>query len=204
MITKKISNKPAAAATELDYEEGNEVKETPPATPPANPAQTTSPLGRPNVAGPQVFANAMEAYNAIGAGSAGSDVPAGKYEAVVFNATLEEPSQRGQAVRLNFALADENLSESEQMPTWFRLFNPDRSPNSGGIRAWKDTLARLGYSDVPFDELPAVLATIVDDKPGVVINLKYREYQGRKYPNIYVEGLCDNEVIARFKEEHTF
>ena len=200
MITKKII-KPAAAATatELPYEEEEESETSPPSQQPA--------AAKPSVSGgaPTHFANTSDAYNSVTAGGASSELKPGKYEAVVFNAVLEEPSERGQSIRLNFALADEQFGGREMFPSWYKLFNPDQSPNMGGIRAWKDTVTRLGYdSSIPFDEVPQLLETIADDKPGVVINVKYRDWQGRKLMNIFVEGLCDNDVIAQFKEKQAF
>jgi hypothetical protein len=62
-------------------------------------------------------------------------------------------------------------------------------------------LARLGYEDVKEAELPELLQQISEDKPGVIVKVSYQKVGENTYQRADIEGTCDNDVVARYKDE---
>jgi hypothetical protein len=141
-------------------------------------------------------------YDTIKSGSGTArDLDPGRYEAVIILATLQDKNDSGQSLRLNLVLCDESIVNND-LPTWFKLYRADDSLNEFGVQMWKATLARLGYQDVPEAELPQLLAQITADRPGVVVKVGYKTDKGRTFQRVDIEGTCDSDVIARYKEAH--
>lgn len=183
---------------ELDEEdeEAEEVEEEPPksakrstaATPPAK-------VGRSSLA--EAFDNTSATNNA-------DDLPPGKYEAIVKNAVLQEPDAKGQSIRMSFDLCNPDLAENNQVTTWFKLFDANGNKVDGGIRAFKGTMAKLGYKP-KFDELDEVLAEIMEERPGVLLKVSYsKDRDGNVWQRAVVDSLCDNEVVQEYKENVVF
>lgn len=138
-----------------------------------------------------------------GGGSA-SDIPPGRYEAIVVGAVLQEPNQKGQSLRVNFELCTEDLATNE-VPTWFKFYAADGTINEFGIRLWKMALTKLGYEDVKEDDLPELLEQIMEDRPGAIVKISYETVVGYSTPfqRVEVEAPCDNDVVAAYKDKHS-
>jgi hypothetical protein len=137
-----------------------------------------------------------------GGGNA-NDIPPGRYEAILLGAILQEPTENGQSLRLNFKLCTEDLVTNE-VPTWFKFYRGDGSINEFAISLWKTALVRLGYKDVKEEDLPELLEQLSEDRPGAVIKISYQTVKGYANPlqRVEVEGPCDNDVIASYRDKH--
>jgi hypothetical protein len=142
-------------------------------------------------------------YDSIkaGGGKTANDIPPGRYEAIVAGVTLQDMNENGQSLRINFELCSEDV-ENGDLPTWFKFYRGDGSVNEFAIGLWKTTLAKLGYQDVKEAELPELLEQISADKPGVIVLVTYQNVKGVNYQRVNVESLCDNDVVARYKDKH--
>jgi hypothetical protein len=134
-------------------------------------------------------------------GKTASDIPPGRYEAVLMGAILQDPTESGQSLRLNFELCTDEFNDNS-VPTWFKFYRGDGSINEFAIGLWKTTLARLGYQDVKESELPDLLEQITADRPGVIVKISYQNVKGTNYQRVEVEGPCDNATVAAYKESH--
>jgi hypothetical protein len=145
------------------------------------------------------------AFDSVSLSSSASEIPPGKYEAIVSRLTLQEPDQKGQSVRANFELCSPAFDNKNQLVTWFKLLESDhRTPIDGGIKAFKAMLAKLGYelkgADME-DPDSEIYATITQEQPGVTLKISYQQANdGNTYQRILVDSLCDNEVIAQYKD----
>jgi hypothetical protein len=144
-------------------------------------------------------------YDTIKPGSGGGitadDVPPGRYTAIISGAILQDMNENGQSLRLVFDLCDDAVAGTE-VPTWFKFYRADGTINEFAIGLWKTTLAKLGYQDVKEAELPELLEQVTVDRPGVIVKVSYQNVQGRIYPRVDVEGLCDNDIVAAYKDKH--
>ncbi len=145
------------------------------------------------------------AFDSVSLSSSASEIPPGKYEAVVTRLTLQEPDQKGQSVRANFELCSPKFENKNQLVTWFKLLESDhRTPIDGGIKAFKAMLAKLGYElkGVDMEDPNSEIYTeITQEQPGVMLRITYQQANdGNTYQRIIVDSLCSNDVVAQYKD----
>lgn len=134
-----------------------------------------------------------QAFDEVSPG--GGAVPAGKYEAVLKEAVLQDPDDKGQSARFKVLIASENYM-GEELTWWNKIFDVDENP-TGGVKFLKQTLAKLGYPDVTFDDLESVFEELTNDHPGCAIQVKINE----GYTNVYINGLIEDSPAIRALHE---
>lgn len=143
-----------------------------------------------------------ERFNAIASATGfanAENIPPGKYEAIVSEGVYQAPDAKGQSVRLRFDLCDPDYKDQNQIAQWYRILDADNEPFVGGIKALAFQFAKLGY-ELTLSGIEEDLAKITEDKPGVLVKVSYRDYQGAQYPKVNIEGLCDNDVVQEYKD----
>jgi hypothetical protein len=141
-----------------------------------------------------------DAFDSTSATGNADDLPAGKYEAIFKSGILQEPDAKGQSVRVSFELCHPDLQDNNQVTTWFKLFDASENKVEGGIRAFKGTLAKLGYK-ATFDELEDILAELTEERPGVMLKISYsKDRDGNVWQRAVVESLCDNQIVQEYKD----
>jgi hypothetical protein len=152
---------------------------------------------------PRTAAASPQGYDSIKPGSSSSEIPQGRYEAIVRGVTMQEPNDHGQSIRVNFEICSDAFAGTS-VPTWFKIYQPDGTIVPFAVELWKRMLARLGYEDVLESELPQLLDQISADMPGAVIKVSYQKSKkdGNTYQRVEVDQPCDNAVIQRYKEDN--
>lgn len=129
-----------------------------------------------------------------------STVKAGKYEAIIKEMVLQPYEEgKGQKIRIKYELCDPEYTEDNELTDWRTIVAKDGEANEVGIRLFKQELARLGY-EVTFDELEECFEQITDEKPGIMVKVSYREWQGNDFLQTSIDDLCDNDVVQEYKD----
>jgi hypothetical protein len=154
--------------------------------------------------GPDVSAgkkkSLAQAFDEVPASNNADNTPPGKYEAILKDVVMQAKDAKGQSVRMHFELCGDGFQDRNSVTTWFKVFDPEENTVQGGIRALKQTLAKLGYEPT-FDELDECFEQITQEKPGVLLKISYsKDAQGNEWQRAVVEDLCDNEIIAAYKD----
>jgi hypothetical protein len=127
-------------------------------------------------------------------------IPPAKYEAIIKDAVLQKPDAKGQSARFHYELCSPDFADQNSVTTWFKIFDTDGEVVAGGIRALKQTLAKLGY-DPTFDELEECFEQITEERPGVLLKISYtKDNAGNEWQRAVLEDLCDNEVVQAYKD----
>lgn len=143
--------------------------------------------------------------------SGNSIMKAGLYLAIVRSFILQPPDARGISVRINVELCDPEIEEADRHRVdWRKIIDADGQPVGGGIRAFANDLAHLGYEIPDIDEdfednLQAIFDEIGKERPG--INLKVfnqRGNDGTEYAHFAIQGVSEDEVIEEYKNNIPF
>lgn len=131
-------------------------------------------------------------------GMSGSDVPPGKYEAIITYAALKDENDKGQAVLIKYEIADEGDSQGKTLHSYYTVF--DKSGGVGkGMGFLRRDLAKLGYSDLSGEQVEEALEEVAKDQLGVAITVKVKD----GWTNVYLDGIVeDSEIIDAWKAEH--
>ena len=113
------------------------------------------------------------------------DVPAGKYEALLVEAVLQDPNEKGQSARIAYEIATGDPA-GERVTQFYQLMTADEEPGRGAAFLKRD-LAILGMKDVTGMELENAMEVLTENKPGVVIQVKHKD----GYQNVYLQGLAE-------------
>lgn len=127
------------------------------------------------------------------------DVPTGTHEAIITEFVLQQPDSKGRSARIKFELCDPEFpSGRNELVTWFKLLEDDLITEvTGGVKALKMALARLGYDEPESEkELVRDLQKISKEQPGVVIKVSY-DGQWRR---IRIEDTSESEVVTNYKD----
>jgi hypothetical protein len=69
------------------------------------------------------------------------------------------------------------------------------------IDMFKKSLAKLGI-EVKGEDLEDTIQEIHDEHPGIVLKLTYAKgNDGNIYPRMAIQGPCDNEVVAEYRDQ---
>lgn len=129
----------------------------------------------------------------------GSDVPDGKYEAIIKQFVLQDlDPEKGQSVRFTVVMASEDV-RGEEITGWFKILNPDESA-AGGAKFFKRTVAMLGYENIKLADIEECCEQITKDQPGVAIQKKTN--QG--FDNVYFNGYIEDSPAIRATHEGGF
>lgn len=127
-------------------------------------------------------------------------IPAGTYEAIIRDIVMQEPDAKGQSVRVHFELCASEFEDGNNITSWFKIVDSEGESVDGGIRALKQSLAKLGY-EVSGVELEECFDEISKEKPGVVLKVSYaQDAQGNTWQRAAIQSTCDNEVVAAYKD----
>jgi hypothetical protein len=141
-----------------------------------------------------------DAFDSVPASNNADNIPAGKYEAIIRSGILQEPDAKGQSVRFSFELCHPDFGDANQITTWFKLFDADGDRVDGGIRAFKGSMAKLGY-EVAFDEIETQLEQITEEVPGIVLKVAYtNDRDGNTWQRATIESTCNNDVVQKYKD----
>jgi hypothetical protein len=141
-----------------------------------------------------------QAFDDVPMSNNADNLPPGKYEAIIKDVVMQAKDAKGQSVRMHFELCSPNLAEANSITTWFKIADADEQIVGGGIRALKQTLAKLGY-EATFDDLEECFEQITEEKPGVLLKISYsKDAQGNEWQRAVVEDLCDNDIVAAYKD----
>ena len=151
-----------------------------------------------------------EAFNTVSVTGNADDIPSGRYEAIIRNVTLQLPDVKGQSVRWNFELCNLELGDSNKVVTWNKLFYDDNSPCVPGIQIMKQSLAKIGYTNIEIDPedddlqgLQKVFEEITDadEKVGVILEITYNKgNDGRSWQRLRIDSACDNDVVQEYRD----
>jgi hypothetical protein len=142
------------------------------------------------------------AFDAVPASNNADDVKPGKYEAIISSVVLQDWDPKGRSVRMKFELCDPELSDQNQVTTWFKLFDADRQAFEVGTSIFKRTMAKLGYDgdDVKFKKLEKLFAEISEEQPGVIVSISYNQTTTGRWQRVNIDDLCDNDVVQAYKD----
>ena len=144
-----------------------------------------------------------DAFNKVKSSKGASDIPAGKYEAIIRAFVLQPPDAKGQSARVKFELCDPQFKDNNTIPQWFKLLNAQDEEVAGGIWALEQALAKLGY-DISGDELEECFEQISEENPGVIIKVSYDNVDGTRWQRAVIQGLCNNALVQEYKENQPF
>lgn len=173
---------------EVDEEEADTEEE-------AAPVSKRKPLGG-KVA--KKVSNLADVFDSVPMSNNATDVPTGKYEAIIRDVVLQEPDAKGQSARMHFELCDPDFAEANSVTTWFKILDANGEPVRGGVIALKTTLAKLGYEPAG-DEIEECFEEITGDNPGVILSISYTP-DSNHYQRVKVDSAADNEVIQAYKD----
>lgn len=131
--------------------------------------------------------------------STGSDVPDGKYEAIIKDMVYQEPDAKGRSVRFTVVFASEQV-RGEEITNWFRILEPDQETAAQGAKFFKRAMAVLGYKDIKLADIEEACDEITKDNPGVLVQKKNNE----GFDNVYINGLIEDSpaIRATYDEGH--
>ena len=128
-------------------------------------------------------------------------VEPGNYEAVMFEAVLQDADEKGRSARIKYKIATEGDARGTDVTAFYKLFEDQACKKPGrGIDFLKRDLPILGQGDVRFADLEDCFATLQEEQPGVVVTVKHKD----GYQNVYLKSLCEEDVIADFKDTNPF
>jgi hypothetical protein len=137
------------------------------------------------------YANAFDDTPASSAG-----IPAGKHEALILEAELQDETEKGQSVRFKFGVVNSDEFDGKVQSTWYKIKNDDGTVGPGAGFLKKD-LRTLGYENVKFADLEDTLAEIQKEQPYVEITAK----QNGIYVNIYLNGQLNQDDKPAWPDE---
>lgn len=129
-------------------------------------------------------------------GSAGINVPPGKYECIIVHCKVLDAEASGkQAALFKVEVADEGEHQGSVISMYYNLIDKAGQP-SAGIGFLKRDLAKLGYADIKWADIPEALQQLTEAQDGVVITVKANP----PYVNAYLDSLLEgSEIVEEWK-----
>jgi len=143
------------------------------------------------------------AFSSVPMTNNADDIPSGLYEAILRSAVLQDPDPRGQSIRFVFELCDPKYSEANHIASWRKMLDESGNPVSGGVRAFYQDIAKLGWGKPENEEdLIQILEDLNQEEYGVMIKVGYRKWEGNDYQTVAIMSRCDNEVVQEYRDRN--
>lgn len=141
------------------------------------------------------------AFNAVPTSSNADGIPVGKYEAIISEIVWQPWTElKGKSIRMKFELCDPDYANQNVVTRWFKIFDGNKQTMDVGISIFRQSMAKLGYEVEDVRKLNKLFKQVMEDRPGVLLNISYRTYQGTQYIDPKIEGGCDNDVVQEYKD----
>lgn len=128
--------------------------------------------------------------------SYGINVPPGKYECIIVHAKVNDPFPAGgQIATIKVEVADVGDEQGKTIDLTYNLVGKDGKPGAG-IGFLKRDLAKLGYADIKFADIPEAFGQLAEAMDGVEVLVKING----QYTNAYLQTLIEgSEIVEQWK-----